>query len=307
MRAKHLRKGDLIGVVSPSSVVSPVERAQFDKGIRFLEGLGFRFKIAAHACIGAGEAIPSPEERASDINAMFSDSSVQAVFCSQGGDTAEECLHFIDWETIAANPKVFVGFSDITVLLDAIYAKTGLITFHGSDIVWDFGREPTQYSKREFVSRLVEGKIGLVPQFGERKTVRGGSGEGRLLGGNLRCFLKLAGTPYFPDFEDSVLFIESYETTPEKCRAQLEQMRKLGVFDKISAAVVGYVYGLRAERGKLAQMEDILLELTAGKDFPILKANDFGHEWPNTVLPVGARVRVDADAKEIGILEPCLE
>ena len=195
-----------------------------------------------------------------------------------------------------------MGISDVTVLLNAIYKKTGLITFHGNDIVWGFGRNPSLYDRNEFLDRLVKGKMGRINIMGEIKTVRKGRAEGILLGGNLRCFLKLAGTPYFPDIRDSILFLEALTMTPEKCKYMLSLLKNMGVFDNIKGVIIGYIYGLQAKDKDVMQMEDILLSITDNYDFPILKVNNFGHNCPNTVLPVGAKVRLDAGEQEIEIL-----
>jgi muramoyltetrapeptide carboxypeptidase len=190
--------------------------------------------------------------------------------------------------------------------LNAIYARTGLITFHGNDVIWGFGNL-APYDEQEFIARLVEARIGPVSRNGDRKTVRGGSAEGGLLGGNLHCLLKLAGTPYFPDFTEAVLFVEAIDISPEGCDHLFHQLKQMGVFDKVQGAIVGYIDGLQNDINAVAQMEDVLLKVTAEYTFPILKVNDFGHNCPNALLPVGAKVKIDADAQELTILERCVE
>jgi muramoyltetrapeptide carboxypeptidase len=235
---------------------------------------------------------------------MFADPAIKAVICSQGGSTANACLPYLDWGVIQANPKILMGISDITVLLNAVQRQTGLVTFHGNDVTWGFGRYPTPYDLDEFRARLVDGQIGPIPTDGPRRTIRGGVAEGTLLGGNLTSLLKLAGTPYFPDFRGAILFVEAINIAPEACDYGFEQLKQIGVFDQIHGAVVGYIDGLQNNPAALMQMEDILLRVSSAYDFPILKTNDFGHNWPNTTLPVGGRVRIDADQKLLEIVEP---
>ena len=216
-------------------------------------------------------------------------------------------MPYLNWQSIEANPKIFLGISDITVLLNAIYHKTELITFHGNDVMWGFGRKPTEYDKQEFVMRLMDAGIGNITPHGERRTVRGGAAEGFLLGGNLHCLLKLAGTPYFPDFTGAILFVEAIDITLEGCDYLFQQLKQMGVFDKISGAIVGYIDGLQTDSKAMLQMEDVLFRVTAEYDFPISKVNEFGHNCPNTVLPVGGKVKLDADRQTIEITENCVQ
>ncbi len=305
----RLKPGDTIGVVSPSTPVGESLQPQLDCGVEFLRGLGFQVALGEYVSSRTmGWYAAAPEEKAGDIHSMFADPTVQAIICSQGGATANACLPYLDWELIRSHPKVFLGISDITVLLNAIYTQTGLVTFHGNDLLWGFGRGQTAYDRAEFLGRLVNGEIGSVRTSGrERLTIRVGTAEGRLLGGNLTCLLKLAGTPYFPNMAGAILFLEDIDITPEHCDHALSQLKQMGVFDQIRGAVVGYIDGLDNVDDQSIHMEDVLLRVTAEYDFPILKAGDFGHNCPNTVLPVGGRVRIDAGERVIEIMESCVE
>ncbi len=304
---KGLFQGAAIGIVSPSNPVIKELKGQFTQGVKFLEKLGFKVVIGKHVFSTSWGYAASPQEKAEDINRMFDDESISAIICSQGGATANACLPYLDWENIRKNPKIFLGISDITVLLNAIHKKTGLITFHGNDLIWGFGRDPTRYDEGEFLSRLVEAKIGAIPPNRERRTVRKGVAEGKLLGGNLNCLLKLAGTPYFPDFSRAILFVEAINITAEECDRLFQQLKQMDVFKLIRGVLVGYIDGLQNCEKALMQMEDVLLRVTEEYDFPILKINDFGHNCPNTVLPVGGEVRIDADKLTIEILKNCVQ
>lgn len=299
-----LSRGDRIGVVSPSDPVSPEDPA-FGAGVDFLEGLGFQVVLGRHVHSNTLGYSASPSEKAEDLNRFFRDGSIGAILCSQGGDTANGCLPHLDWMAIRANPKILVGMSDISVLLNAIYTQTGLITFHGNDVKWGYGLQPAAYDVREFLGRLVEGEIGRVEANGERRTIREGVAEGRLLGGNLNCLLKLAGTPYFPDFTGAILFVEGLNPSPAGCDYRFRQLQQMGVFEGVRGVLVGYIDGMDDQPDTVG-MEDVLLNVTSEHRFPILKANDFGHNCPNTTLPVGAQVRLDAGRQEIEILEECV-
>ena len=306
MIPKKLGKGDTIGIVSPSTPVTQEFTEQFKRGIEFLENLGFKVMVGEHVYSTTLGYAASPQEKAEDINRMFADESIKAIICSQGGSTANACLPYLNWDGIREYPKVFLGISDITVLLNAIHYKTGLITFHGNDVVWGFGRNPTSYDQQEFIARLINGKIGKIPPARERRTIRNGVAEGKLLGGNLPCLLKLAGTPYFPNFTNAILFVEAIGIKPEGCDYLFQQLKQIGVFDQIHGVIIGYIEGLQNDEKALMQMEDVLLHVTAEYAFPILKADDFGHNCLNTILPVGGEVRINTDRRTIEIVEKCL-
>jgi muramoyltetrapeptide carboxypeptidase len=301
--AKRLTEGSRVGVVAPSSPVTRETQGQLERGISFLQGLGLELVVGEHVFSTTLGYCASPEEKAADINEMFADDTIEGIVCAQGGVTANACLPHLSWPTISANPKVFTGISDITVLLNAIYAATGLVTFHGNDLLWGFGRNPTDYDHDAFVRTLMDGLPGSIEPNGERRTIRSGTCEGVALGGNLRCLLKLAGTPYLPDPAGAIIFLEAIDVTSETCDCMVHQLEQMGVFEAVAGAVVGHVDGLQAEAG-VTRLEEVLRAVTAPRDFPILKVDDFGHNCPNTVLPIGARVRLDADRQTIEQIEP---
>ncbi len=302
----RLHPGDRIGIVSPSTPVRPELGQQWQDGLAFLQSLGFEPVPGMHVRSASWGYTASPQEKVEDIHRMFADDEVRAIICSQGGATANACLPYLDWELIRSHPKILLGISDITVLLNAIHHKTGLVTFHGNDVLWGFGRDPTDYDRQEFLACLVDGRTGLIPPSRERRTIRGGAAEGKLLGGNLHCLLKLAGTPYFPDFRDAIYFVEAIGIDPVGCDTLFQQLKQMGLFDQVRGILVGYIDGLQNNEKALMQMEEVLLRLTPEYNFPILKASDFGHNCPNTTLPVGGRVRMDADKHTIEILDACV-
>ncbi|MBU3913669.1 MAG: LD-carboxypeptidase [Nanoarchaeota archaeon] len=296
LKPQKLQKGDTIGVVSPSEPIeNPETDEQFKSGVKFLENLGFKIKL------GKFLSSKNPEEKAKDINDMFKDKSIKAIIASQGGKTANALLPFLDYDLIKTNPKIFIGISDITVLLNAINKKTGLITFHGNDVKWGFGRKPTDYDKEEFLSTLSKSEEREIPSNSERKVIREGKASGILTGGNLSCILKLAGTEYFSDFKDSILFLEEYKPITEEVEYRLNQLNQIGVFNLVKGIVIGHIDGM--EKSDNREFEDILLELTNEYNFPILKTNDFGHNCPNTVLPLGIKAEIDCKNKTFKLLE----
>ncbi|WP_162176238.1 S66 peptidase family protein [Candidatus Magnetobacterium casense] len=293
-QSSPLNPGDIIGIVSPSDPLCYCDDLR--RGIEYLERLGFRTEVGRY--IGS----PVPGERAEDINDFFGRGDIRAIFSTQGGNSAEEVLPHCDMDVIRANPKIFMGLSDVTVFLNAIHHRTGLVTYHGNNVRLGVNAELDAYDRHELIDRLCLGKAGDVRPRRGRTAIRAGVGRGRLLGGNLRCLLKLTGTEFWPDFTDSILFIESYRITPESCLRYFEVLRHMGVFEGVRGVLVGFNYSMQVAHPEMRQMERLLAEFTDGYDFPILKVEDFGHFCPNTVLPVGSVVEVDANAGRITII-----
>jgi muramoyltetrapeptide carboxypeptidase len=291
-----LNKGDTIGIVSPSDPIIPETRSQLDKGIQFLEKHGFKIELAANTLKNTLGYSATAQEKADDINKMFAAQHIKAIICSQGGHNANAVLPLLDYGQIKSNPKIFSGMSDITVLLNAIHEQTGLITFHSNDLMWGFGWNCTLYEEQEFLDRLVDKKIGIINKNNKWQCIRKGIAEGKLIGGNLRCLAKLAGTKYFPAMDGAILFLEYYgEESPETLvSAYFNQLEQLGVFRKINGLWLGYY-----KSPQNIPIEKIANEVTAKYDFPIMQCDDFGHNTPNTVIPVGCLAQLDATNRNL--------
>lgn len=306
----RLHQGDTIGIITPSAPISaspsPEPLEELERGMDFLSDLGFNVVLGKHALKEDGYSAGTAKERSQDINAMFADKEVHAILSSHGGTTVNSCLEFLDWKLIRENPKILMGFSDLTVLLLALYSKVGLVTFHGNMVIWHFGMNPTDYDRQEFLDRLVHRRIGTIRKNSEWKTIRGtGTVKGRLIGGHLGQLTLLFGTPYWPNVAEMILFLEFTRYDPGVLEARFQQMKQAGILEKVRGVVVGHVVG--APNEKEYQAEEILRRVTYESDFPILRTDDFGHQCPNTVLPVGVRARLDANSSELEILEPCVQ
>lgn len=316
MLAKSLQKGDTIGIIAPSNPITQDRKFMLDNAIKKFENLGFKV-VCSKNCFNIdkyGVSGGEPQERADDFNEMFSNPEIKAIYCAHGGDTANQILSLIDYEAIKKNPKIFLGMSDIDVLHLAIYTKTKLVVFHGSDP--KSGRAgkrmdlDIEYTWQNFQNRMIN-KSKDVPASSERICVRKGIAEGKIIGCNLSSILKLAGTQFFPNFENSILFLEGYSENTKKAVCKLQQLKEIGVFDKIKGIVIGYVVGFQdeewiKENNIKAKYEDIVLDITKEYDFPILKTNDFGHKCPNCFLPIGGTAKIDATNKSIEIIDDFL-
>jgi muramoyltetrapeptide carboxypeptidase len=334
VKAPRLKRGDLIGIVSPSWGGAALFPHRVDQGIRHLNSLGFRVKIAPHALNRRGYVSDLAENRAQDIHEMFGDRQVKAIIAAIGGDHSCHLLPLLDYGLIRQNPKIFMGYSDVTVLNIAIYHKAGLVTFNGPALLTDFGESPRtleyteEYFLRAVAAPIPIGRIEPSPVWTEEVQnweekedlkraralkpsngwtwLKAGSSEGVLIGGCLESLQHLRGTPYWPDWEDAILFIETSEEKPgpETVDGMLMDYQNMGVLDKIRGLLVGRPMRYSAEEAQ--QLDEILLQRTRGYSFPIVTGMDFGHTAPQFTLPVGVRARIDSPEAAFEILEPAV-
>ena len=305
IKPSRLKSGDVVGIISPSSAV--YSKKTLSKGMRVLESIGFKPKLGPKALAVSGSyQAGTPEDRVHDLHAMFLDDEVKAVFCTGGGYSSIQLLPDIDWEVIEKNPKIFVGYSDITTLLTAINQKTGLVTFHGPLILGlDSDTKGGRYTLRQFKNTLMKTEPTKLQGYTEWKVLRPGKAEGELLGGNLDVLLSLMGTPFEPRWDGKILFWEEVDETIEGLDHYLWRLRVSKVFKKIEGMVIGKITDLQpidedeetwSHLDNPPTIEDVILKATEGFNFPILYGADFGHDVPSLTIPVGVKARLDCPA-----------
>lgn len=305
MLANKLNYGDTIGVVGVSNSLKLNDKyEQFYKAEQFFINKGFKVKRGKYVLEDYYGSVGTKEQKAEDMMNMFEDKDVKAIICLEGGQTCNTFIDLLDYDVIKQNPKIITGYSDITVLLQAIYKKTGLVTFHGSSFIC-FGENDAEEKYKEFESVFINKKIRKF-ENGEKKIIRTGDVSGKLIGTNLACMMYLLGTEYLPDMQNNILLIESLETSPNECHRRFAHLKHYGIFDEISGIVIGYNYDLQKNGDIYPQMEDILLEYTKEYNFPIVKCNDFGHKIVNSIIPIGVKAKIDANSKKIEIVEDFL-
>ena len=331
MKPPRLRPGDQIGVVSPSWGAAGLYPHRLENGIRQLEHLGFRTTVGRHAANSQGIVSDSAENRVSDLHDMFRDPGVRLVLAAIGGDHSCHLLPLLDFDLIAENPKIFMGFSDITVLNVAIQCETGLVTFNGPNLLTDFAEHPEmlEYTRSAFLRAVCEphptGRIAPAPWWTEeyldwnRKEdlerpregkaspgwtwLKDGVSEGVLVGGCLESLQHLRGTRYWPDFAESILFIETSADAPPPARvdSMLMGYENMGVFSQLTGLLVGRP--IRYSSEQRGELRDVVLERTRRFSFPVVMDMDFGHTAPQFVLPLGCRARIDSGNRSFEILE----
>lgn len=319
IKPRKLKKGDTVAIISPSGAVPDELKNQFNSGIKYLNNLGLKVKVGKNSLKRYYYSAGTIEERLNDIHEAFANKKVRAVIMSIGGNSANQLLDKLDFKLIRNNPKILSGISDGTTLLDPIFSKTGLITYHGPDLIFTFGEPISPAIKENIVKTWFEGKIGeLKPnpnwkgldelnkneKYKGWQCIRKNKASGRLIGGNINCLINLDNTEFRPDYENSILFLEAYKMTMEELDMAFMHFRHTGVFDEINGLILGYFYGSRMEDKKQdREVKDVILEVTKNHSFPILEVGEIGHNVENYIMPIGCQALIDAENKIFEIKE----
>ena len=296
-----LNIGDTIGVVAPSDPIINENIDEIKKAKEIIENKGFKVKFSKNLFSNTNGYSATALEKAQDINEMFIDKEVKMIWCAKGGQNSNSVLDYLDYENIAKNPKIICGYSDITSLTNAIYKKTGLVTFSSTNFKTT-ATDETDYSLNEVLKRFVEGNIELGQPEDIEITINDGFAEGILIGGNLCLIHGLPCGKYALDFQDKILFLEELGLEGEPCLVSnhLYYMKQNGVFDKIKGLWLG-----NYEHESGIKLEKIVLD-TLGENikFPIIKCDYFGHIEKKTVIPIGTKARIDTSKnKKIQLIE----
>ena len=284
-----LKPGDQVGIVACSNGLLPDERDQISELISVLTGFGLKPVLSPYIFAEHSVFSGTGKQRADALNAFYEDDAIKAIFDVSGGDLANELLDKIDYNQIAHNPKPFFGYSDLTSVIDAIYAKTGVPSYlyQVRCLVWDHKAQQSA----DFKNSLFSDKDDLFRINWD--FVRGSRVEGTLVGGNIRCLLKLAGTQYMPDFKGKVLFLESYSGGAARMTACLNQLRQLNVFDDITGLLLG-TFTRMEEKAEKPDMLELVTKITREYDFPIARTEDVGHRTTSKCLIIGKNYSIQA-------------
>jgi muramoyltetrapeptide carboxypeptidase len=317
IKPKKLHIGDTIGIISPSMPITKNIQEQFNKGVSQIEKLGFKVKLGKHVFDQHFYSAGTREDRINDFNELWADPEVQMILMAQGGSSAIHLLDGINYEAIKKNPKIFAAISDGSTLLNAIYAKTGLVTYHGPDLLWTFGNPPPEFFKESFQKTLVEGNVGqLFPNQAWKhdskseftykgwQTLRGGKASGELIGGHLGILITTVLAGYGPSFKGKILFLEGTDNEAEVDR-RLTALELSGALEEIKGLVLGWFddWNPLEDESIKRDMADVVLEVTKKYSFPILEVGEIGHNVDNFILPIGCRATIDADKKYFSIDE----
>ena len=308
---KGLEEGDTVGVVSPSSAIFETEPYEIAK--ENLEAMGLKVKFGKFVKSRYGHLAGTDEERAGELNEMFGDENIQAVMALRGGSGAARILDKLDYDTIKNNPKIFIGYSDITALHLAIYEKTGLVTFHGPLAVSTWNAFSFDYFKRllfdkekiTFTNPTDKGD-NLVQIENRIRTIREGEAFGRLIGGNLSVLTGIMGSEYFPsDWKGNILYLEDVGEQIYAVDRMMSQLQLGGVLDKISGFVFGKCTSCNpggSGYGSLT-MEEVIDHYIKPLNIPAFSGAMIGHIDDNVTIPNGLKAKINATKGSIKLLE----
>ncbi|MGJ3252249.1 MAG: S66 peptidase family protein [Elainellaceae cyanobacterium] len=311
IKPDRLQSGDRIGIVSPASAT--FLREDFDIVADAVRGLGLVPHAAPHIFARRGYLGGTDDMRASDINQMFADPNIAAILPVRGGWGCSRILPYLDYDSIQQNPKILVGFSDLTALILGIYAKTGLVTFHGPNGLTGWRTYQTEWFRRilfegespTFVNVRDAADGDRLMQVNYRiQTITPGNVQGRLVGGNLSVLSALVGSPYLPDFQGSILFLEDIGETIYRIDRMMTQLKLAGILDQIAGFVFGQCRNCRPDEsyGSLT-LEDVIWDHIQPLGIPAWYGAMIGHIEPIATLPIGLPVEIDATAGTIAMLE----
>lgn len=304
---RRLKKGDLIGLVTPGSSVNEEELNEF---IIKLEDLGFRTTFNDSVLSEYGYFAGKDQERAHELMDMFTRDDVDAIWCVRGGYGSIRILDLLDYEQIRKHPKVFMGYSDITALHTAIYQETGLVTFHGPVGTSDFNRfslksmrkvlmEPGEEYKYPY--KREKGSRGN-PEF-DRYTLHGGKAEGILTGGNVSVLDSIIGTRFEPDFENKIVYLEDIGEKTYRIDKMVFHLLS-GTNLKNAAGIVMGVFGdCNVNEAPALSLKEALDDLLVPLGIPVSYGLSFGHIKRMVTIPTGIRASMDADKNSFSLLE----
>ena len=313
VKPPRLRPGDVVGLVEPAGFTDD----QFDLDVvkETIVAMGLKPKPARHLLDRHGYLAGKDEDRAADLNAMFADREVKAIIAVRGGWGCARILPYLDFTTIRANPKLLIGFSDITALHMAFAARAGFTTIHGPNAAsswprfsWDAFRAIAFDGATPLLTNPQAKEDRLVPLGGRIRTFGSGRASGRLLGGNLTVLTALMGTGWLPDFAGAILFLEDVDEAPYRIDRMLTQLSLAGVLRKLAGLVFGQCTSCGATGPSYGgfTLSQVLEQHLRPLGIPAFQGAAIGHVANQFSLPLGVRAEIDADAGSIRLLEPAV-
>ena len=285
IRPPRLEDGARIGVVSPSYWIDP---ARLERAVSVFEEQGYELVLGRSTGLKQDKFAGTPEERAADIMAMFTDDSIDAIVCARGGFGCLRILPLVDFDIIRTNPKIFVGYSDVTALLAAITRRSGLVTFHGP-MVTPLAKAPAMTRRSLSAAITSDTPLKIAPAAGV--ALQDGRATGPVIGGNLATLCHLLGTPFEAKFENQILLLEDCGEAPYRIDRMLSQMKLAGSFKGIA----GLILGSFKDCGNLDEIYRIFQDHFQDTNIPILAGFEVGHGRQNMTIPVGMAATLDTD------------
>jgi muramoyltetrapeptide carboxypeptidase len=278
-------------------------------GVAALERLGFRVVLGEHLRARRGHLAGTDEERAADLQAMFARPDVAGIVCARGGSGSIRMLPYLDYTTIRAHPKVFVGYSDVTTVQLALLRYCGLVTFFGPMVTPNFSKELSPSCVDALLRQVSRPEpTGVLHDASDPRPVEvlvGGRAEGPCVGGTLALVAATLGTPHQIDLRGAIFFFEDVHESPARIERYLMQLRLAGLLDEVAGFLIGTAPYPESEeeRGRFLSLEQIYADLLVPLDKPLIYNFPCGHEPDPITLPMGGRVLLDADARTVAVTE----
>ncbi len=313
LKPPRLRPGATVGLIAPGGVV---DQTIVDKCTKNLEGMGFKVKMGKNILERWGGYAGTVGQRLADLHAMFADPDVAAIWTARGGSGCAGLLPHIRYDWVRAHPKIVIGYSDITALNLALFARAGLVTFHGP-VAWSTFSDysvacmravlmPDQvYNQTAFEMAPENAARGATEAAYQMRTFSTGVAEGVLTGGNLSVLTALVGTPYAAQLPGSLLFLEDVREEPYRIDRMLHQLQQsLGGFDKTSGVMLGVFSRSEAsDKSPALSLTEVLDGHFSGLPVPAVYGYSIGHISQQLTLPIGIRARLDTNAQTLTLLE----
>jgi muramoyltetrapeptide carboxypeptidase len=293
IKPSRLSRGDSIGIISPAG---PINSSHLEIDLHFLKTEGFKVHVAPHVYDRREYLAGKDEDRLSDLQQMFQNSDIKAIFCSRGGYGTLRLLDRIDYALIRKNPKIVVGYSDITALLAAIFNKTGLITFHGPMVRGLSSLPETTWRN---LLRIISSEQPAVFSPMKGYPLCGGKATGPIMGGNLSLICRLLGTPFMPSLAGCILFIEDRGEALYRLDRMLTHLTLSGSLEGIK----GLITGQFMDCGEPAAIDRLIKERFSPMNIPIAAGFPLGHGPENTTLPLGILAELDTNIMALSLLE----
>ena len=300
---KALVRGDRVAVIAPSG---PLPEGRLEKSLQAIRKYGLEPVVYDSVKSRHGYLAGSDRLRADDLTHAFADDSVAGVICARGGYGAQKLHRLIDWDVVKRNPKVFLGYSDVTYLHSMMNQYCGFVTYHTPMPSTEWYKELDDYTDHWLNLALFGGNWGELTNCDKEKrfTLTGGKGEGKLVGGNLSLVASAVGTPYVISGKDAIFFLEDVEESPYRVDRMLTQMVAGGSFEGCKGIVLGYYTDCQPDDPeKSLSLMQVFEEILKPLGIPVLGGVTCGHDLPTLSLPMGACVQLDADAKTLRVKE----
>lgn len=278
---------DKVAIVGCSNAQLKTARPKIDKLVEVLESIGLQPICSEYIYEKYSVFSGTGKERADALMKFYLDDSIKAIFDISGGNVANEVLEYLDFEIIKKNPKPFFGYSDLTTVINAIYSKTEIPSFlyQIRNLIYDHGEEQIE----NFRKTILEDKNDLLNI--NYRFLQGNSISGTVVGGNIRCFLKLAGTPYMPSFKDKVLFLESLGGEVPLMTTYLNQLKQMGAFNEVKGIILGTFTEMEEKQAK-PTIEQLVLDIVNNKEIPIAKTEEIGHGSNSKAIVIGGEIKL---------------